>query len=336
VSFTRRRVVGLIVVLCLAGCGSKTEKPKAGTPTSTPAGTETPSAPTTPAGPQRRLRVAAVATDNPGKLKFGANARLSGPGTIRVVLGAPPPSATSGKATLTVERVSPRKLMVTAEASGGGRTEASTIALGEPGLKLDRLQYNCQLPPATFCPLRDVRRKGQRATVLTKGGRVPVSLTLFMAREVTDVSGRLAALAPPAPGSPVDATVMVSTLPSKPGEKPAAQKPETTAGDKARVLAVIRPAQGSPAGGSLRIAVPRTSGETIAIQAGGAAGKPASTARIRGAKGKIRILGLSYSCQLPPATFCPLKDLRQTDSGLVMRLPTPRVPVALVLTVAAV
>jgi hypothetical protein len=93
----------------------------------------------------------------------------------------------------------------------------------------------------------------------------------------------------------------------------------------------VQPQQGSPANATLRIAIPHTSGKSIAIEAGGTAKQPASTATING---NIRVSGLSYTCGLPPATFCPFTSIKTTSTGLTLTMPTPRVPVILTLLTA--
>ncbi len=331
------RCVAILVTLSVAGCGSS----KPGTDVGSTSVTQTVQQTTTgtrtsphPASDTRRLQVHAVARDNPKKSAFGASARLSGPGTLQVLLRPSREQGTSAQR-LTISRPNPQTMKLVTTPSGGGKAETSTVRLADESLKIDRLVYGCQLPPKTFCPLRRVSREGQRVTLTTKGGRLPVLLSVVIQRKTTDATARLAPLGPSSPGSPVTAVAQVTRLATKADEKGTPLAAEVRAGAGASVRVLVRAAKGSPADGALRIAVPRMSGQTIEVRAGGVASRPASTAKIVAFSGRLRVAQISYTCGLPPATFCPLKPVAQNGKRVVFRIPTPRVPVVLTFKLAA-
>src|SRR5206468_6875285 len=100
---------------------------------------------------------------------------------------------------------------------------------------------------------------------------------------------------PPAPGSAVAAAVVAKVVPGT-------AKPTTTvtAPTTGRVAVRVTPVRNSPAGATLRIAIPSTAGKPITVAGGGTASSPSSKATINGAGGKrIRVVGLRYRCGLP-------------------------------------
>jgi len=328
--------VGAALALSLTGfvgCNDGDDPaPRGGNPT-TDTGADTGSPEPTPGDrPVGRLQVRTVPAEGSEPSEFASDGRLEGAGIVQLTLAPPESNATSSEATVSIERSSPDELRVTSRPRGGGRIERSTVELSDPGLKIDRLIYKCGLPNNTFCPLRQVKRRGGDISVKTGDTRIPVSLLLSFAK--TDAPVGLAELGPKAPGSPIDAEIKVTTVASETRKEATPSGPSTEAGADERVVAVVRTSPESPAGGVLRIAVPRSSGSSIEVQAGGTRGAPASTAKINATKGRIRVADLSYSCQLPPETFCPLKKIRRTPTGLLLELPTPRVPVSLIFTVA--
>ncbi len=222
---------------------------------------------------------------------------------------------------------------MTFRTSVGGEEKTTTIrAAGNSPLKVLDLQYRCELPPTTFCPLTEsIRTKGGLRLRL-KGTATPVVFLVPLADGEQPPQPRLIPLGLPARDAAVNATALLRVVggtakPAVPEEQIAAEAGDT-------IQALIRPMAKSPAAGRLRIAIPRTAGESLRVEAGGTSTKPYSTAKINVKGGGLRIVSVVWTCHVLSASFCPIGTINRTETGLTLALVTPRVPVVLILTTA--
>lgn len=237
-----------------------------------------------------------------------------------------------------IDRTNPSTFVATSTVPGTSLHQTSQIHASVPGLQITSLRWKCVLRRATICPVHVVSSSGAHVKLSLHSHGIPVELSGILDRAGAQPHRRLLPLGPPAPGSPDQATVKVTAIaPTPRGTRPPRPAPpsgSTTAAPGATILVLVQVPSGAPQRGTLRIAIPHTSGKSISIQAGGTAQQPSSTATVTSTGGNIHILSLVYGCSLPPATFCPFSSTMTTGAGLVVALPTPRIPVSLTLLTA--
>lgn len=269
-------------------------------------------------------------TDGSAK-RFTSNVSAK-PGDLLQLRIVVPPAAIGKPVIVRVPTITGPTLSV--QTSAAGENATSTLrSSGAGGLKILDVQYRCGLPPTTFCPLTQAKRTKLGLRLELKGRAAPILFNLPLGKPGQTLPAvRLIPRSRPAPGSPIAATVLVRAVGKDAKVVPPTKNVNIKSGGI--VQALIRPAVSSPIGGTLRIAIPRTSGKSIEIQAGGTAGKPSSVASFATTSGAIRVDAVAWSCRLPPATFCQINDVRRTPTGLVLALRTPPVPVALILNIA--
>jgi hypothetical protein len=259
---------------------------------------------------------------------LGANANAK-PGQVVTILVRVPPADAAKRLTIAIDRTGPKTFVATSSVAGTPLHASGQINESSAGTGIALVHWGCRLPPMTFCPVKVVSSSPSHVKLTVDAPSVPVALTARFAKPGTVPTPRLLALGLPAPGSGIPATVQVTS--QNKGSKPAPLSSTTSASPGSLIHVRVQPQPGSPAHATLRIAIPHTSGKSIAIEAGGTAKQPASTATVNG---NIRVSGLVYSCGLPPATFCPLSSIKTTSTGLELTLPTPQVPVTLTLLTA--
>jgi hypothetical protein len=253
------------------------------------------------------------------------------PGAEVVISVRTPSSADGKRLTVGFNQAGPAGFAVTSSVAGAPLKARARLKAATAGLQLVSLEWVCKLPAETFCPVT-AKSAGASAQLQLKAGPNPVVLIARIDRPGSVPVPKLHVLAPPAPSAPVTATIKLEVTSSKASGHPTAAT-TVSAGAGSEVVGIVRAANGSPAGATLRISIPNTSGKTIAVHAGGTASSPSATATITSGS-SIRVSDLSYTCKLPPATFCPMK-VKQTATGLLLTLPTPVVPVVFKLGLAA-
>jgi hypothetical protein len=229
-------------------------------------------------------------------------------------------------------RTSPTVFTVTSTVLGTPLKVSGRVTVSAPNQQIVALNYACELPPRTFCPLRVIHSSPTQLIIGSHGPQIPIALSVTAGAPGSVKTQRLQPLGPPAPGSPVQATILMTSAAKK--GKPAKPSSSTTLAPGGRIIVLVRAAPGTAAGAKLRIDLPHTSGNSITIGAGGSPGSPSASATATSSRGKIRISGVQYACHLPPYTFCPVATT-VTSTGLNFSIPAPQVPVALVFTTAS-
>jgi hypothetical protein len=276
-------------------------------------------------------QVAAHGT-NPG------NSAKATPGDPIAIIVRVPPAYISKPVNIAIDRTGPTTFVATTTVAATSLHASSQIQTSVPGLQIASLRWKCVVPGGTFCPVHTPGSSSNHVKLSLHSHGIPVELSAIFDRPGATPAPSLLPLGLPAPGSPDQATVKVTAVaPVARGKRPPSPAPPSssaTAAPGATLQVVVQLLQGSPASGTLRIAIPRASGKSISIQAGGTAQQPASTATVTSTGKDIRVVGAVYDCSLPPATFCPFSSTTVTGTGLVLTLPTPRVPVTLTLPTA--
>jgi hypothetical protein len=256
------------------------------------------------------------------------------PGTPVVLIVQVPKNYASKTLHIAIDRTTPTTFTATSTVVGTPLHQTSTIHESTGGAQITSVRWKCTFPIPSFCPVNVPASSPTHVQLTTARHLAAIKLSLLFDRPGAVPAPSLAPLGLPAQGSAVRATVRLAVkTPSGAKTQSASSRGTTvTAAPGSVINAVVEPESGSPAQGTLRIAVPHTSGSSITIEAGGTAGSPASTATVNSSSGSLRITGVAWGCQLPPATFCPFKSIHTTKTGLEVTLPTPRVPVALSMT----
>jgi hypothetical protein len=258
--------------------------------------------------------------------EFADKAKSKPDGAIGLRISLPP--GRDVHATKVEIKQKKNKLVIKTTAKGIPEPATSRIVSTEGEIGLKDVLFNCQLPPNTFCPVRS-QRVGSGAVLSFKATRnIAMRLDIGKPGELPP-EGQIP-LGSSSPGSAVSAEVTVRTAGTE-TEGPPTNTTEAKPDD--HVSVTVRPERGSPADATLRIAFPKTSGDSITVEGGGTDGQPSSTATIDSSKGPIRVENIRYNCKLPPNSFCPI-DVRQTKTGIEMALKTPTTPVPLQLTLA--
>lgn len=325
----------LLSAVILAGCGGGGDSAPSPTEATTPPATGVTG---TTADPKERepapelIQGARIAGGDKPQA-FTEDGVEAAPGGLLQLRISVPASAVGKEVTVSVPKTTGKVLEVTTKAARESKTTRVTSST-DGRLKVMDVQYRCSLPPATFCPAAVSGKAGSGSVRLRfDGTEAPVVLNVPLGRAGEALPPvRLLPLGLPAKGAPVDAEALLRAVVRDGKSAPPAAA--ITAKPGTLVQAFIRPAEGSPRGGTLRIAIPKTSGEAIKLQAGGVAGDPAATATLKSQSGRLRIGSVTWSCRLPPGTFCPISKVNRTSTGLVLELPTPRVPIVLAMELA--
>jgi hypothetical protein len=327
IALARRRggvylLLAAAVVIATAACGgsSKTTQTSSTTPHST----------TTKSKPAAQTLTQQLKSQTKGS-KPGTSATVKAGQPFLVLTKVPSQDATK-TVRVKVTRTSPTVFSVTSTVVGTPSQATGQVTVSSPNQQIVAVNYACQLPPRTFCPGRVVHSSPTQLTMGFHGPQIPIALSVTVGAHGSVKTPRLEPLGPPAPGSPVQATIQVTSAAKK--GKPAKPGSSTTLAPGGRIVALVRAAPGTAAGATLRIEIPHTSGNSITIGAGGTSGSPSASATATSSAGKIRIAGVQYACRLPPYTFCPVTT-NVTSSGLNFTMPAPQVPVAMVFTTAA-
>jgi hypothetical protein len=320
-------VCALLALGALAGCGSKAKDAAKSTSTASPQASPSSGKPAANAVPVVGVRVIDRSASKPAA--FASTATVKGPATAQVQVRAP--SSVKQPAPIVGIKPGAGKLTITAQPKPGAPKKTAVLDLTDSKLTLGRVVYACRLGADSFCPVR-TKKTGGRTELRMAKGKAPVVLNLLLEHKGATKPTRLATLGAASAGSPVRAAVALVSVPADKG-KPSPASTQVTAAADGRVVVYVRPAQDSPSRGTLRIAIPRTRGKSIEVQAGGDASNPTSRATIRAKSGRVQVAEVDYNCLLPPATFCPVRTRKSAKRFLVL-LKTPRVPVRLVLRLA--
>jgi hypothetical protein len=310
-------IAGVLIAVAISACGGGSSKSKSTSSSSTSSSVTSGNHKAKPKGKRPPVPLQQLRANVKGSV-LGTNANPK-PGQVVTILVRVPPADAAKRLTIAIDRTGPKTFAVTSSVTGTPLHATGQINESSPGAAIALVRWGCKLAPMTFCPLKVVSSSSAHVKLTVEKPAVPVTLTARFAKPGTVPTPRLLVLGLPAPGSSVTATALVTSQ-SK-GGKPAPLSSTTTATPGSVVHVRVQPQQGSPANATLR----------IAIEAGGTAKQPASTATING---NIRVSGLSYTCGLPPATFCPFTSIKTTSTGLTLTMPTPRVPVILTLLTA--
>lgn len=267
--------------------------------------------------------------------KPSENASVTAGTSVELIVRVPAADA-SKSLTVSIERTGSTTFAATSAVLGTPLKQSGVIQVSGANAQISAMTWKCAFPSSTFCPVHVASSSPSLVRLNLPHHQGAVKLTIALDRPgAAKHSKAPIQLGPPAPGSPVQATLKLSASGSGSGGK-AASTPagggSVTAAPGSVIRVAVRLAPGSPAQGTLRIAIPRTSGPSIEVQAGGTASSPSSTATVSSSAGAIRVSRVVWRCELPPATFCPFSSVHATASGIALMLPTPRVPVVLSLT----
>jgi hypothetical protein len=315
-----------VVVIGIAACGGSSKSSQ----TSSDTNGHSTSTTTTKAKPAQASLTQQLKAQVKGS-KPGTSATVKA-GQPFLVLTKVPSQDLMKNVRVKIIRTAPTVFTVTSTVVGTPATATGQVTVSSPNEQIVALNYACQLPPRTFCPGRVVHSSPTQLTVGFHHPQIPIAMSVTVGAPGSVKAQRLQPLGPPAPGSAVTATIVVTSAAKK--GKPAKPSSSTTLAPGGRIIALVRAASNTAAGATLRIAIPHTSGNSITIGAGGAPGSPSASATAKSSGGTMRIAGMQYACRLPPYTFCPVTTT-VTSTGLDLTMPAPQVPVALVFTTAS-
>lgn len=319
-------VVAVIAAVALAACGGSS---KSSTTTTSQSSTTK-----TGAGGQKAATAPLQQVVAHVKGAVPGNSATVNPGTPVVIVVKVPSTYASKQLTIGVTRTGPTTFTATSSVVGAPLHQSSLIHVGAPNAQITSLRWKCTFPKEGYCPVRVVSSSATQVNLSLAKHPTAVKLTMLLDLPGSVKAPSLIPLGLPAAGTAVQATVKVTAVAPKSSgksQKPPAPSTSVTAVPGSVIEALVQVPPGTPAQENLRIAIPQTSGHSITIQAGGTAASPASTATVLSSSGNIHVSTVTWACQLPPATFCPLKSIGATTTGLQMTLPTPRIPVSLAL-----
>lgn len=317
-------MLAVLGAVAVASCGGSSSKSTTTTST-THTGSTTSTGGHKGAPPLQQV-VAHVKGATPG------NSASASPGTPVVVIVHVPQADASKPLEIALDRTGPTTFTATSTVLGTPLHQTSVIHESGANAQITSVRWKCAFPKETFCPVHVAASSPTHVKLSIPKYPGAVELTVLLALPGAVKTPTLLPLGLPAPGSADQATVQVTAVAPKTAGKtptPPAPSSSATAVPGSTINVAVRLASGSPAQGTLRIAIPQTSGHSIVVQAGGTAASPASTATVMSSSGNLRISSVVWGCQLPPATFCPLQSIHTTGTGLVITLPTPRIPVSL-------
>lgn len=227
-----------------------------------------------------------------------------------------------------IDQAGPATFNVTSTVAGTSLRQAGVIHVRGGSAQIGEVRWTCVFPAKSFCPVHVAASSTSHVRLNIPKHPDTVQVRVLLDRPGVSQRPEVIPLGPPAPGQPVKAKLRLSAGSSSPGTS-------VTAAPGATVRVEANLVLPSPAGGTLRIAFPHAAGQSIAVQAGGTAANPSSTATITSSGGAIKIDRVTWRCLLPPATFCPFSTVHKTATGIEITLPTPRVrTVELELTIA--
>lgn len=287
----------LAAAVLMAGCGGGGKKSS-----STTSGSTTTAKQTKP-----KAKPTLQQTVRTGSGKFASSVGATNGDTVqfRTVV---PPAKHPGPVSLKIQQKNGR-IQVTASANH----QKSTATVTTSGLKLSRIHYACDLPPApSFCPVSHLSStsNGYQLQFPVKRGAP------------TLLAGLVSSKAPPAPKLKPTTTAVVSpyvltqkirvTTPSKSGSAQASKPTSAATVHPGDVVTLSTYVGGKTAGALQPVTVTINQGPAktvtiIATEPGGTA----THATISGANGaKIALTDARYNCFLPPdPTFCPSSTL---------------------------